>query len=129
MSGGKSIWWEEVTSRALGRVSWDEMKQLGDIQLSKPWDDDADRLWQVSINAMKISDEMVKFWGRKMCGDSPMELYIFGRNDDGLPSGIWILQKMTQVEDFAEDIRGATAWTIEFVQDERFLAMPISRDR
>jgi len=123
MSGGKRLWWEEVTSRVLGSVSWDEMKRLGDIQLSNPWGDDADRLWRVSINAMKLSEEMVKFWGMKMCGDSPMELYIFGRNDDGLPSGIWILQKMSQV--FTEGVRDSTAWTIEFVQDEKLLAMPI----
>ena len=123
MSGGKRLWWEEVTSRVLGSVSWDEMKRLGDIQLSNPWGDDADRLWRVSINAMKLSEEMVGFWGGQLCGASPMELYIFGRNDEGLPSGIWILQKMSQV--FTEGVRDSTAWTIEFVQDEKLLAMPI----
>jgi len=126
MSGGKRLWWEEVTSRILGSVSWDEMKRLGDIQLSKPWGDDADRLWRVAINAMKLSEEMVTFWANHLCGDSPMELYIFGRNDEGLPSGIWILQKMSQV--FTEGVRDSTAWTIEFVQDEKLLAMPIRRE-
>ena len=130
MSSNEISWWEGATSRVLGSVSWGKMKELGDIQLSKPWADDADRMWRVAITA-KLSDEMVRFWGKKMCGDYPMELYIFGRNEDGLPSGVWILQKMSQVQvplyDISEAVKSTMAWTIEFVQDERWLSMPIRR--
>ena len=125
MSGGERLWWEEETSRVLGSVSWGKMKQLGDVQLNKPWDDDANMMWRVSITMKNLSDAMVGFWGERLCGDSPMELYIHGQNEEGLPSGIWILQKMCQESTLTEDGKEMPSWKIEFVQDERWLAMPI----
>jgi len=127
MSGGERLWWEEETSRVLGSVSWDRMKQLGDVQLNKPWDDDANRMWRVAITMKNLSDEMVGFWGAKLCSDYPMELYIYGQNEEGLPSGIWILQKINRnavLTETEEEIMLTELW---FVQDERMLAMPIRR--
>ena len=132
MSFGERLWWEEATSRVLGSVSWDKMKQLGDVQLNKPWPDDANRMWSVAITMKNLSDAMVGFWGERLCGDYPMELYIHGQNEEGLPSGIWILQKMSHVQcplyEISEAVCSTTAWKIEFVQDERWLAMPIRRE-
>ena len=125
MSGGKRLWWEEATSRVHGNVSWDTMKQLGDVRLEKPWGDET--MWRVAITMKNLSDEMVGFWGGKLCGGSPMELYIHGQNEEGLPSGIWILQKMCQESTLTEDGKEMPSWKIEFVQDESQLAMPIRR--
>jgi len=127
MSFGERLWWEEATSRVLGSVSWDKMKQLGDVQLNKPWPDDANRMWSVAITMKNLSDAMVGFWGERLCGDYPMELYIHGQNEEGLPSGIWILQKMCQETFLTQDRKEMPSWKIEFVQDERWLAMPILR--
>ena len=127
MSGGERLWWEEATSRVLGSVSWDKMKQLGDVHLEKPWPDESSRLWSVAITMKNLSDAMVGFWGERLCGDYPMELYIHGQNEEGLPSGIWILQKMCQETFLTQDRKEMPSWKIEFVQDERWLAMPIRR--
>jgi len=125
MSGGERLWWEEATSRVLGSVSWGRMKQLGDVRLEKPSGDDM--MWRVSITMKDLSDEMVGFWGGNLCGNDPMELYIYGQNEEGLPSGIWILQKVNRnavITDSEEEIMLTELW---FVQDERMLAMPIRR--
>jgi len=116
MSAGERLWWEEVVSRRLGSVTWDTMKQLGEANLNKPFDNDSVRTWGVRIAMAKVSREMHEFWAASICGDSPMELHIYGCNEEGIPSGIWILQKVSTMDD---------SLTIEFVQDEKYLAIPI----
>jgi len=126
MSIGERLWWEEATSRVLGSVSWDSMKQLGEVHLEKPWGDDM--MWRVSITMKDLSDEMVGFWGGKLCGDNPMELYIHGQNEEFLPSGIWLLQKLNRNAILTDSEEEIMLTEIEFVQDERWLAMPMRRE-
>lgn len=124
MSAGERLWWEETVSRTMGSVTWDKMKQLGDIQLHRPCPFDTDRMWRVDITMTNPSEAMKIFWSEQMCGDCPMELYIYGRNEEGLPSGIWILQKISSSSLLTEDGEEIPSLTIGFVQDERYLAIP-----